>query len=285
MRPLLRNLLYSWQCVSFCLLLVHGLFAQEKPPSSAGNPVRLTLQEALRRGQHNSVVYQAAVTDAKLASEDTKQAIAGLLPGVSYNNSAIFTQSNGVDGQVRFIANNALHEYISQGNVHEALSVASFADARHASASAAAAKAREGIAFRGLLVTVVQNYYAAAAAQKKLEGAQRAADEGERFLKLTQDLERGGGGAHSDVIKAELQANERRRQLQEAKLALLNARLDLSVLVFPNFTDDFEVAEDLHAPAALPSYEEVEQRASRENPDIRAALETVNAANHGVLAA
>src|SRR5262249_24609510 len=215
MRPLLRNLLYSWQCVSFCLLLVHGLFAQEKPPSSAGNPVRLTLQEALERAQHNSVVYQAAVTDAKLASEDTKQAIAGLLPGVSYNNSAIFTQSNGVNGQVRFIANNALHEYISQGNVHETLSVASFADALRASSNAAATRARQQIALRGLAVTVVQSYYAAASTARKLEGAQKAADEGDRFLKLTQDLERGGEVAHSDVIKAELQANDRRRQHQE----------------------------------------------------------------------
>jgi outer membrane protein TolC len=73
--------------------------------------------------------------------------------------------------------------------------------------------------------------------------------------------------------------------LQEAKLALLNARLDLAILIFPNFNDSYEVADDLHAPVALGSPEEIEARAARDNPDIRAALETVNAASHGFSAA
>ena len=40
---------------------------------------------------------------------------------------------------------------------------------------------------------------------------------------------------------------ERRRQLQEAQLGLLNARLDLAVSIFPDFNDNYEVADDLHA--------------------------------------
>ena len=123
-----------------------------------------------------------------------------------------------------------------------------------------------------------------AAAQLKLEVAQKAADEGERFLKLTQDLEHGGEVAHSDVIKAELQGNDRLRQLREAKLAFLNARLDLAVLIFPDLTDNFEIVEDLHATATLPTLPEVQQLASRDNPDIRAALETAREAGYGVTA-
>jgi len=57
-----------------------------------------------------------------------------------------------------------------------------------------------------------------AAAQTKLLSAQRATDEGDRFFKLTQDLEHGGEVAHSDVIKAELQMQERRRQFLELSL-------------------------------------------------------------------
>jgi outer membrane protein TolC len=91
--------------------------------------------------------------------------------------------------------------------------------------------------------------------------------------------------AHSDVIKAELQARERGRQLQEAQLVLLNARLDLAVLIFPNFNDNFDVTDDLHATTALPTLEEVQQRAAQENPDVRAALEAEKAAGHDVLAA
>lgn len=269
--------------VVMSMLCAGSLFAQQQPtPSMPASPVRLTITDALERARHNSVVYQSAVTDAKLAHEDKKQAVAVLLPSVTYNNSAIYSQGTGVDDQVKFIANNAIREYLSQGNVHEVLDIAGFAEARRAAAIAAAAKARAEIASRGLVVTVVQSYYAAAAAEKKLQAAQRAAEEGERFLKVTTDLEHGGEVAHSDVVKAELQVNDRRRQLGDAKLALLNARLDLAVLIFPTFNDNFELAEDLHAPVELPTSAGVEARAARDNPDLRAALEAMNAAGHSV---
>jgi outer membrane protein TolC len=260
--------------------------AQQGPPPSPGKPVvRLTLQDALDRARRNSVSYQAVLTESRIAHEDTKQAIDALLPSINYNNSAIYTEGTGLDNSVKFIANNAVHEYISQGNVHEALDLAGFAAARRAAAAAAAARFRAEIASRGLVVTVVQGYFTAAAAQSKLQVAQRAADEGDRFLKLTQDLEQGGEVAHSDVIKAELQANDRRRQLREAKLALLNARLDLSILIFQDFNDSYELAEDLHANVPLPTLTEFQTRAAVDNPDIRAALETAKAAGQNVFAA
>jgi outer membrane protein TolC len=121
-----------------------------------------------------------------------------------------------------------------------------------------------------------------AAAQQKLETARKAAEEGDNFLKLTQQLEKGGEVAHADVIKADLQANERRRQLQEAQLAQLNARLDLAVLIFPDFNDNFEVTDDLHATIPMPTLAEVQQQAAKENPDVRAALEAVKAAGYEV---
>lgn len=301
MGPLVRQIRRSWQTVALVFFCAAAAPAQQNPPAraavtlatgagqtpAAGNSgvVQLTLQGALDRARQNSVAYQAAVTDAKLAREDKQQAVAALLPTVSYNNSAIYTQGNGAGNAVRFIANNSVHEYISQGNVNEMLSVSGFGAARRAAALAAAAKARSEVASRGLVVTVVESYYSAEAAQRKLEAAQRAADEGDRFLKLTQDLEHGGEVAHSDVIKAELQANDRRRQLQEAKLAATNTRLDLAVLVFPDFNDNFELTDDLHASVALPTLPEVQARAAQENPDIRAALESVKAADQGVLSA
>src|SRR5262249_57317286 len=158
--------------------------------------------------------------------------------------------------------------------------VAAVAVSRKAAAAAAAARARAEIASRGLVVTVVHSYFAAIAAQNKLDAARRATDEGDRFLQLTQQLERGGEVAHSDAIKAELQAQDRRRQLQEAQLAVLNARLDLAVLIFPNFQDDFVLTESLSGSAPLPTLEEVQQQAARDNPDLSAALETVNMTNN-----
>ncbi len=247
--------------------------------------LRLTLQDALARARKNSTQFQAAQTDAAIARQDRFQAGTAVLPSVNYNTQALYTQGNGPGSGVRFIANNAVHEYVSQGNVHEVLDLASVSNFRRASAAAAVARARAEIASRGLIVTVVQNYYAVAAAQQKLQSAQKTADEGDRFFKLTQDLEHGGEVAHSDVIKAELQMQERRRQLQEAQLGLLNRRLVLAVLIFPDFNDDYEVADDLHAPAPLPTIAEVQRQAARDNPDVRAALATVREAGAGITGA
>ena len=253
--------------------------AQDAAPS-----VRLTLQDALALARKNSVQFQSAVTDSAIARQDRFQAGAALLPSVSYNNEALYTPLNN-NNEVRFIANNAAHEYISQANIHESIDLAGVSSFRRASALAAAAKAKAEIASRGLVVTVVQDYYSVAAEQQKLLAAQKAAEEGDRFLTLTQDLEKGGEVAHSDVIKAELQARDRRRLMQEAQLALLNARLDLAVLIFPDFSDNYEVADDLHSEVPLPTLGEVQQQAAKGNPDVRAALEAARAARADVTGA
>lgn len=251
---------------------------------SATQPVEVSLARAIELARTNSTVYNAALTEASSAREDRSQARDALLPQLTFNNQYLYTQANEL-GQVRFIANNAVHEYTSQGNVHESIDVAALAAYRKTAAAAVVARAKAEIAARGLVVTLVQSYFAALAAQNKLDSARRAADEGDRFYQLTQQLEHGGEVAHSDTIKAELQAQDRRRQLQEAQLAVLNTRLDLAVLIFPNFQDNFVLTENLAASAPLPTLEEVQQQAARDNPVLRAALETVNMTNHDVTAA
>ena len=259
--------------------------AANQGPANSAQPRRLTLQDALALARKNSTQFQAAQTEAAISRQDRYQAAAALLPSVTYNNQALYTQSNGPGNPVRYIANNAVHEYISQAGIHEVIDLAGISNFRRASAAVALSRARAEIASRGLVVTVVQGYYSLAAAQQKLQSAQKASEEGNRFFKLTQDLQGGGEVAHSDVIKAELQMNDRRRQLQEAQLMFLNARLDLAVLLFPDFNENYEVADDLHSPVPLPTLVEVQQQAARDNPDVRAALEAVRAAGSDVTAA
>ncbi len=134
--------------------------------------LRLTFQTALQLARKNSTQFQAAVTNFALLRGDRALARDVLLPSVNYNNSAMYTQSSGalpsaVPGAppVIFIANNAPHEYVSQGNVHEVLDVSAFASWRRASAAAAVGRAQVEIAARGLVVTVTQNYYRVGAAQ------------------------------------------------------------------------------------------------------------------------
>ncbi len=258
--------------------------AQSLATAPTGTPLRITLQDALALARKNEPTYHSAVTAAGLAREDRAQARDVLLPNVNFNTSVLYTQPNSFGG-VRYIANNAPREYISQGNVHQQLDLAALAAYRRSAALAAVAKAQAEIASRGLVVTVMQRYFGAAAAEQKLADAHRTSDEGDKFLALTKDLEKAGEVAHSDVIKAELQMQDRHRQFMEAQLALLNARLDLSVLLFPDFNDNFELTDDLHANIPLPPRSEFETQAAHDNPEIRAAFASIQAAAQDVNAA
>jgi outer membrane protein TolC len=203
---------------------------------------------------------------------------------VNYNGAFLYTEGNGT-GASRFVANNGVHEYISQGNVHEDISLANFADYRRASAAQAVARARAEIAARGLVVTVVQAYYGFVVAQRKYSTAQRAATEAQRFVDISQKLEHGGEVAHSDVIKAQIQTNQQQRDLQEAELEMNRSRLELAVLIFPDYNENFSVVDDLQMPEPLPSFPEVQTAAANKNPELRAALAALQQANHEVAAA
>ncbi len=230
---------------------------QMSPQAAQANspaPVVLTLDDALARARANSPQFQAALTSLGLAREDRIQARAAMLPSVDYNNGFIYTQPNG-HGGFRFIANNGVHEYISQGAVQQAFGLGLIADYQRTAAAQALARARAEIAARGLNLTVVQAYYGLLAAQAKTASTQAANDEAQRFLDLSRKLENGGEVAHSDVIKAQIQANDQRRLLDEARLAEQNARLSLAVLLFPNFSQDFTLAGRPGAGTAAPGDE------------------------------
>jgi outer membrane protein TolC len=253
------------------------------PPatSSATAPVVVSLADALQRAKLNSPQFQAAVTDLGLAREDRYQARASLLPGVDYNNAFIYTQGNGT-ASGRYIAANGVHEYISQGIAHESIGAAQVLDYQRAAAAHALAKARAEIAARGLTVTVVQSFYGLLAAQTRTVNAERAHNEGQHFLELSRKLEEGGEVAHSDTIKAQIQANDLKRAWEESKLGEQNARLTLAVLLFPNFFQDFTLINDLGTMPALPPLNELQTMAAKNNPELQAAFAALGVANKEV---
>jgi outer membrane protein TolC len=253
---------------------------------SATAPVTITLQDALQRAQANSPDFRAALTELGIARQDRVVGRAGLLPSVNYNTSLIYTQGNGTRSNApTFIANNGVHEYISQGNVHQVFSLTAYGDYRKAAAAEALAKARAEIAARGLVVTVVQFYYGLVVAQRKYGTEQLAAEEARRFLDISQKLEKGGEVAHSDVIKGRIQYEQQERDLQEARLGMDKSRLELSVLLFPDFNENYTVVDDLQMPVSLPQYPEVQAMAARKNPELRAAVAALEVANHQVTSA
>jgi outer membrane protein TolC len=259
--------------------------AQEaQPASSTQAPLTLTLQDALNRARSNSVAFQAALTDQGIAHEDKVQARAGLLPSVNYNNQFLYTEPNGTPSGV-FVANNSVHEYISQGNLHQAIGLTNYADYRRSRALEAVARAKAEVAKRGLVVAVVQGYYGLIAAQRKYANVQQAASEAQQFLALSQKLENGGEVAHADVIKAQIQFNDRQRDLREAQLAMDKSRLDLAVLLFPDFNLNFTVVDDSQLAPPLISFDEFIKEAQNRNPDVRASTAGFQAARFEVASA
>ena len=225
---------------------------QSQPAAIDSNaPVVITLLDALRRARNLDTTYRTALTAAGIAHEEHVQARAGLLPSVTYNNEYLYTQGNGTSTP-RYIANNAVHEYVSQANAHEQLSVGQFADLSRTTAAEAAARANAEVATRGLVATVVKTYYAEIVARRKYANAQLAADEAQRFFDLSQKLEQGGEVAHSDVIKAQLQANDAKRALREAELEMNRSHIELALLVFPDFNQNYSTVDDLRLPRPYP---------------------------------
>lgn len=273
-----------WKSLLLLLFAVNS-WAQTNAPAgprpTQTSPVTVSLQDAIRLAQANASQFRTAVTAAGLAHENKVQARAALLPGASYTTGAVLTQPNGTPSGV-FIANNAPNEYISWGNAHQSLSLALISDYERVGALDAMAQANLEIARRGLVTTVVTAYYGVIVARDKLLNAQEAADDAQRFLKLSRQLEQGGEVANSDVVKAQLQANDAEVGVGNAKDASEAAKLRLAVLIFPNYTENFEVVNDLEQMALLPDFAQAEALAGKNNPEIAAATLALQAAQHGV---
>jgi outer membrane protein TolC len=280
-----ESMLRTIVIVSLAVAMTSGLVAQQPPNPT---PVTITLQDALGLARENASIYRAAVTDAAVAHEDKVQARATLLPSVNYTTEYLYTKGNGEHKNApAFVANNFVHEYIAQGNGHENINLAGglIADYRRAAAAEALSQSKREIAARGLVVTVVQNFYGLIVAQRSYANAQQAAAEARHFLTISQQLEHGGEVAHSDVVKAQIQYNSTSRDLQEAGLAMEKARLDLSVLIFPTFNENFTAVDGLELPEPLPSIEEARAMAAKNNPELRAAIAAVQVARHEVQSA
>lgn len=253
---------------------------------------QISLDEAIRLAEKNEPVFAAARAQARIARLDHSVATASLLPSVTYHNQYLFTQGNGSNDRIgqtttspapRFIANNAVHEYASQGVVNERLGLQQFSAVSVASAQEAQAAAEEEIARRGLVSAVVSLYYGVAAADTKLVVVERSADEAGHFFKVTQDRENAREAAHADVIKAELTQQQRARDVEDAKLAASKAHLELGVLLFADPRTAFQT--EAVAPPVLPDRAEVEADASKNNAELKSALAALHASDAGVLSA
>lgn len=262
--------------------------AKPPGPDQSQPPRVITLADAMDQARKVDASFHSALTDAKLAREDRTQARNAILPTISYTSQALLTQGNGGRTTVgRFVTNDGVHVYRSWGVFHEDLSPANYLGTTYRSARAAAAiaKAKTEVASRGLSATVTKLYYAMAVAQRKYATAQMATDTARHFYEITQDAERVGQAAHSDVLQAEIQYQQQDQAFQDAKLTMESARLELAVLLFPTLNENFSIVDDLDSAVALPTFAEAQKMAASKNPDLQVALQALYQAKVGVQAA
>jgi len=254
--------------------------AQQTPPPSSSlgpAPPTVTFQRALARAQRNEPQLLAALNAANLAREDSIQARTAVYPTFGARSDYLNTQGNEKLPSGRYVTNDGVHVYREWATLHQDLSPGTITrtGVQRAAALEAVARARAEIARRGLVVTVTKAYYGLVNAQRKYATAQLALEQARRLLTITQDLERGGEIPHSDVVKAQIQYNAQDQAFREAQLVMGTTRLDLAVLLSPDFDQNFQVVDDLHITSALPPFPEIQSLARRQNPDLRVAMESL----------
>lgn len=255
------------------------LHAQTSAPA---NSAPITLSDALTRARQYAGLLQSANLGVLQAQQDLVLARANRLPTLNAFNQYIYTEGNGTPSGV-FVANDGVHVYNEQAQVHEEI-LAFFrkGETHRALAAAAVARARVEIAARGLSLTVIQNYFAIVGAQHKFTNAQTSLTEAQRFLEITGKQEKAGEAAHADVVKARIQLQQRQRDLLDAQANIEKAKIALGVLIFPNFSSEFSVVDDLATPEMLPPGEEARAKAFAASPDLRAARSGLESAGYDV---
>jgi outer membrane protein len=246
------------------------------------NGAAITLEQALTLARTNEPTFAAAVATSKTAQLDHAIARSALLPSVVYHNQYLYTQPNGAINQAgsvgtqaapKFIANNTVHEYVSQGVVTETVGLAQYSALARAGAALAIANAELEISRRGLTSAVVGLFYNFVASQSRIEIQQRASSEADSFVIQTQQREAEREVAHADVIKAQLTLQQRQRDLADAQLQLQKAKLDLGVLLFPDPRSSYTVVSS--ASTDLPERSKVDSEAATNNPELKSALATL----------
>ncbi|MEO6815167.1 MAG: TolC family protein [Edaphobacter sp.] len=280
-------------CICLASAPAVALAQQVQTVTASSSAPAITLDEAISRAKANEPSFAAAVAASGVSKLDRSIARAALLPSVTYLNQFLYTQGpgnippNSIPGTPltpRFIANNAVHEYISQAVVNETIGVQQFATAARASAAAAVASANLEIARRGLVSTVVSLFYTSLTAENKVAVAKRAAAEANSFVTQAQQREAAREGAHADVVKAQLQQQQRSRDVADTIVLAQKARLDLGVLLFPDPRSPYTLTTATATPP-LPARTDVEAGAAHHNPELQSALASLHGSNLGVTAA
>jgi len=280
--------------------------ALAQQPAVQPAPVAISLDDAIARARADEPGFAAATAAAHNAALDHSIARAALLPNASYYNQYLYTEGarcplsnaacaanagvkpsdsgSAISAVPRFIANNTVHEYVSQAQVNETIGAQQVNAVSRASASQAVAAAELEVARRGLVASVAGLFYAASTAERKVVVAEHAANEAASLTQLTQQRETAREAAHADVVKAQLQQQQRDRDLADARVEADKSRLELAVLLFPDPRTPYTLTVP-EAPTSVPEKTDIEAALAKRNPELESALASAHLADLNIFAA
>jgi outer membrane protein len=252
-----RRLRLAWLTrAPFALALIMLVFAvthAQTPQSSLPtsqvqsdvNVAPLSLDEAVRLALLQASTFQQAVLNERVAAEDVRQSRAAFLPRLDATSSVIYTSPAigvttppGTPRVPSFIAANAIAEYQALVGVAGELDISGRlrATLRRNVALLEAARAGTEVARRALIQATNDAYLSLALATARKGAAEETLVAAEEFERITSLLLQGGEVAPVDLVRAQLQTNTRRDDLELARANETVAADALRVLVGYGFT-------------------------------------------------
>jgi len=208
------------------------------PYGSATTTTRtLSVEQAVTLALDYAASLRQAQFDEQSASEDVKQARAGLLPQFNvpltyWGTTPSMVREPGDPLIASFVASSAINESIGSLAVSGTIDVAGklHAELQRSRALLGAAHAGTMVARRNLVLATIDAYYGLALARQRRRLADEALAMAEGFLSSLEEQQKGGSTEETDVLRARSAARSRRDELAQAQLSESIAMSQLRVL-------------------------------------------------------
>ena len=228
---------------------------QSSQPAQPGR--LLTREEAVRLALAQASAYQQAELNERSAAEDVRQSRSAFLPKfegpLSYiYNSPIIGATAPPDSTSApsFIASNAVREYLAGMGMTGDIDVSGRlrATLRRNRALLQAAHAGTEAARMTLIEATEEAYYGVSLAVARRRSAEQTLTAAEEFQRITDLLFNGGEVAAVDLVRAKLQAEGRRDELEQARAAEIGAFESLLAFIgYNTFPQPFSVVDLMDA--------------------------------------
>lgn len=226
----------------------------------------LSIEQAVTLALANGASLRQAQFDEHIASEDVKQARAGLLPQFSmpltyWGTTPSMVRQPGDPLIASFVAASAINESIGALSATGTIDISGSLRAalRSSRALLAAAHAGTAAARRNLVLATIDSYYSLALTRQQRRLADEALALAEGFLSSLEEQQKFGTIEETDVLRARSAARSRRDELAQSQLSESLAMSQLRVLTGLDYATHITVAElGGSAPqvTGLPGYQE-----------------------------